>query len=75
MNEPRVKMVEMREYIANTYGLPFVANMPPRQVAAVYNSMIKRERKKKEFESQYKQMTLIDWILERKGEILWDQTT
>lgn len=75
MTEPRVSIVEMREYIADTYGLPFVANMPPRQVAAIYNSMIKRERMKKEYESQYKQMTLFDWILQTKGEIEWEQTT
>lgn len=75
MREPRVSIVEMREYIADTYGLPFVATMPPRQVAAIYQRMIDKEKKKKEFEDTYEQMTLTQWILNTKGEILWEQTT
>ena len=75
MREPRVSIVEMREYIADTYGLPFVATMPPRQVAAIYQRMINKEKKKKEFEDTYEQMTLTQWILNTKGEILWEQTT
>ncbi len=75
MREPRVSIVEMREYIADTYGLPFVATMPPRQVAAIYQRMIDKEKKKKEFEDTYEQMTLAQWILNTKGEIKWEQTT
>lgn len=73
--EPRVTILEMREYIADTYGLPFVARMHPRQVAAIYNRMIEREKNKKEYEDSYEQMTLAQWILNTKGDIKWDKTT
>lgn len=74
-DKPRVTILEMREYIADTYGLPFVARMPPRQVAAIYNRMIERERNKKAYEDSFEQMTLAQWILNTKGEIKWEQTT
>lgn len=68
----RESIVEMREYIAGTYGMPFVAKMPPRQVAAIYRRMLERERNN---EDSYEQMTLAEWVLNTKGEILWEQTT
>ena len=71
----RMSMSFMRKEVARIYGPVFVADMPPRQVAAVYNSMKSRgkfEKKGKE-EPEYYQMNIFDWLFETKGEKVWEQ--
>ena len=70
----KVRMRDMREAVAKIYGQYFVKDMPPRQVAAIYNSMKSRGYFNKE-NNNYHQMCLDEWLYEMKGEILWEQTT
>ncbi len=72
----RISMDFMRKEIARIYGPLFVSDMPPRQVAAVYNNMKARGKfdKKKENEpEEYHQMNIFDWLFETKGEKVWEQ--
>ena len=67
----------MRKQVASVYGPLFVSDMPPRQVAAVYNNMKARgkfNKKKAKNEPEYHQMNIFDYIYETKGEEieLWE---
>lgn len=69
-------MTYMKKQIASVYGPLFVSDMPPRQVAAVYNNMKARgkfDKKQKGSEPEYHQMNIFDYLWETKGEILeWE---
>lgn len=72
-------MIFMKQQIASVYGPLFVSDMPPRQVAAIYNNMKARGKfdKKKGKQEDYHQMNIFDYIFEQKGERieLWEQIT
>ena len=71
----KMSMAFMRKEIARIYGPLFVADMPPRQVAAVYNNMQARgkfDEKKKGEEPEYYQMNIFDWLFETKGARVWE---
>lgn len=71
----RISMDYMRQQIASVYGPLFVSDMPPRQVAAVYNNMKSRgkfEKRKDEEPEEYYQMNIFDWLFEMKGEKVWE---
>ena len=71
-------MAFMKQQIASVYGPLFVSDMPPRQVAAVYNNMKARGKfNKKKGQEEYHQMNIFDYIFETKGEKieLWQQIT
>ena len=74
-----ISMDYMRKQIASVYGPLFVSDMPPRQVAAVYNNMKARGKfkKKAKNETSYHQMNIFDYLYETKGEKieLWQQIT
>lgn len=67
---------EMRDYILDYYpnasqrfrfDVEFV--MPPRRIAAIFNSIMKREEKKardKELDKQYHQMTIFEYLDTKK---------
>lgn len=72
----KMSMTYMRKQIASVYGPLFVSDMPPRQVAAVYNNMKARgkfDEKKEGSEPEYYQMNIFDWLFELKGEKIWEQ--
>jgi hypothetical protein len=64
----------MRQQIASIYGPLFVSDMPPRQVAAVYNNMKSRGKfdKKSKEEPEFYQMNIFDWLFETKGAKVWE---
>lgn len=70
----RMSMDYMRQQIASVYGPLFVSDMPPRQVAAVYNNMKSRGKfdKKPKKESEFYQMNIFDWLFETKGAKVWE---
>ena len=71
----RMSMDYMRSEIARIYGPLFVSDMPPRQVAAVYNNMKARGKFKPKEESDepaYYQMNIFDWLFETKGAKVWE---
>lgn len=71
----RISMDFMRKEIARIYGPLFVSDMPPRQVAAIYNNMKARgkfDKKKKDEEEEYHQMNIFDYLFELKGEKVWE---
>lgn len=68
----RMSMDFMRKQIASIYGPLFVADMPPRQVAAVYNNMKSRGKFKEKEEPEFYQMNIFDWLFETKGAKVWE---
>lgn len=70
----RMSMDYMRQQIASVYGPLFVSDMPPRQVAAVYNNMKSRGKfdKKPGEEPEFYQMNIFDWLFETKGAKVWE---
>ena len=70
----RMSMDYMRQQIASVYGPFFVSDMPPRQVAAVYNNMKSRGKfdKKPKEEPEFYQMNIFDWLFETKGAKVWE---
>lgn len=71
----KISMAFMRKEIARIYGPLFVSDMPPRQVAAVYNNMKSRGKfyNKPKEESEFYQMNIFDWLFETKGAKVWEQ--
>lgn len=69
----KMSMSYMRKEIARIYGPLFVSDMPPRQVAAVYNSMRARGKfEEKKGEEEYHQMNIFDYLFELKGAKVWE---
>ena len=70
----KLTMSYMRSEIARIYGPLFVADMPPKQVAAVYKNMKARGKfePSKSGEPAYYQMNIFDWLFEQKGAKIWE---